>query len=294
MINDYVCVIGSLNYDFFISIDRAPLTGETMHAKKVEFSYGGKGANQAYQIGKLGIPTYMVGCVGSDSYGLESMKSLIEVGVNTSLIKEANTNTGLGFVSVLADGEVQATIDKGANYFVSKEMIQTNYNIIFNSKIIVLQLEIPVDVVEYIIEEASKHDCVVVLNPAPASKLKESTLKLVDYLVVNEVEAAYYMGGNYSDEELIEKIFDLRNQVKSGLVLTLGSKGSYYVNDDITFIPIVETKAVDTTGAGDSYIGAFVYGIYNGKSPVESCKLGAKASSQTVSDYGRKKVPSQI
>ncbi len=294
MKKDYVCVIGSLNYDFFISVDRAAKMGETLHAKKVEFSCGGKGANQAYQIGKLGIPTYMVGCVGDDSYGLESIKSLKDVGVNTSLIKKVNTNTGLGFVSVQANGEVQATIDKGANYFVSKEMIKENYDLIFNSKIIVLQLEIPVDTVEYIIEEANNHSCKVVLNPAPSLDLKENTLKAVDYLVVNEVEAAYYLDGTYSDEELINKIFDLRKQVKSGLVLTLGSKGSYYVNKDMTFIPIVKTKAVDTTGAGDSYIGSFVYGIYNGKSEIESCKLGAKASAQTVSDYGRKAVPSQI
>ena len=290
----YVTVIGSLNYDFYLKTERLPSTGETMHAKELKFSCGGKGANQAYQMGKLGMDVYMIGCVGNDSYGDESIISLRNANVNTNFIDRVDTNTGMGFVIVGKNGEVNAIIDKGANFHVDIEMINSHYDLIFNSKIIVLQLEIPIETVKYIITEAKKHDSLIVLNPAPAQNLPDEVLEGVDYLIVNEVEAEYYLKVKLNENELLERIFDLRKKVKHGIVLTLGSKGSYYVSDKLTFIPIVKTEAVDTTGAGDSYIGSFVYGIFNGYSPTKACEMGAYSSSKTIESYGRFSVPDHI
>lgn len=291
---DYVCVIGSLNYDFFQQVNRLPKIGETMHANKVEFSCGGKGANQAYQMGKLGLDVYMIGCVGNDVYGEKSIQDLQAVGVNTSLIKQVNTNTGLGFVSVQPNGEVQAIIDKGANAFVTIDMIKENKDLIFNANIIVLQMEIPQETIEYIIDEADKCDTKIVFNPAPAKPLKDETLKKVDYLIVNEVEAGFYLNSKTDEEQLLKHVFDLRNKVKTGIVLTLGTKGSYYINKKKNYIPIMKAKAVDSTCAGDSYIGSFVYGISKGYTEVESCHFGAYSSSKTVEDFGRYSMPSKI
>ncbi|QLY40620.1 ribokinase [Hujiaoplasma nucleasis] len=294
MKNKYVSVIGSLNYDFFLKVNRLPKPGENMHAKDLKFSCGGKGANQAYQMGKLGLNVYMIGCVGDDEYGDKCIQSLNDAKVNTSFIRRVHCNTGLGFVSVQEDGEVSAILDEGANAFVSIDMIKALYDHIFNSEYVVLQMEIPMETIKYIIKEAEKHDVKIVLNPAPAQELEEKYLNKVHYLIVNEVEAGFYLGENYSDEELLEHGFDLRKKVKSGLILTLGSKGSYYIDEYRTFIPIVKAKAVDSTGAGDSYIGSFVYGLFNGYTPVESCQLGARSSAQTVEAFGRESMPSML
>lgn len=290
----YVSVIGSLNYDFIMKVDRAPKMGETITSNSTRFSCGGKGANQAYQMGKLGLNVYMIGCVGNDYYGEESIASLKQANVQTNSIVIKNTNTGLGFVTALENGEVTAVIDEGANAHLDKKIIDENYNLIFNSEWIVLQFEIPMDTTEYIINEAEKNSVGVILNPAPTRNISDELLKKIDYLIVNEVEASYYLGYEINESNLDEKIFELRNKVKSGLVLTLGSKGSYYIDDKIYYIPIIKANAVDTTGAGDSYIGAFVYGLCQGLKPFESCRLGAYSSAKTVEDFGRKSMPKNV
>lgn len=294
MKKQYVTVIGSLNYDFFLRVNRTPKMGETMHANQLQFSCGGKGANQAYQMGKLGLDTYMIGCVGNDVYGEESIQSLKSVGVNTSLIKKVNTNTGMGFVTVQNNGEVSAIIDKGANEFVDIDMINKSYDLIFNSSYIVLQMEIPLKTIFYIIEEASKQDTQVILNPAPSLPMSDDVLSKIDYLIVNEVEASYYLGEEVSHNNITLLARKLRDKVKHGLVLTYGSKGSYYIDKKNTFVPIVEAKAVDATGAGDSYIGSFVYGLSQGYSPLESCKFGAYSSAKAVESFGRESMPNHI
>jgi len=287
----YVSVIGSLNYDFIMKVNRAPKIGETITSSNTRFSCGGKGANQAYQMGNLGLNVYMIGCVGNDYYGEESIASLKQANVQTDAIVIKNTNTGLGFVTALDNGEVTAIIDQGANALLDKNIIDENYNLIFNSEWIVLQFEIPMETIEYIIREANKNGVGVILNPAPTLEISNELLKMVDYLIVNEVEASYYLGYEVDESNLSEIIFNLRNKVKSGLVLTLGSKGSYYIDDEIYYIPIIKANAVDTTGAGDSYIGAFVYGLCQGFTPVEACRLGAYSSAKTVEDFGRKSMP---
>lgn len=294
MKSKYVSVIGSLNYDFIMKVNRAPKLGETLTASNTRFSCGGKGANQAYQMGNLGLNVFMIGCVGNDYYGEESIASLKLANVKTDSIVIKNTNTGLGFVTALENGEVTAIIDQGANALLDKKIIDENYNLIFNSEWIVLQFEIPMETTEYVINEAYKNGVGIILNPAPTQDISQELLKKIDYLIVNEVEASYYLGYEINEFNLNEKIFNLRNKVKSGLVLTLGSKGSYYIDDKIYYIPIIKANAVDTTGAGDSYIGAFVYGLCQGLTPMESCHLGAYSSAKTVEDYGRKSMPKNV
>lgn len=297
MKNNYVSVIGSLNYDFFLRVSKEPENGETLNADKVEFSCGGKGANQAYQIGKLGIETYMFGCVGNDSYGEKSIDSLRKANINVNHIEIKDNNTGLGFVTVQSNGDVKAIIDSGANKYVGIEYVKSRYEVIFNSKIIVLQMEIPIEIVEYIIKEASKNNNIIILNAAPAYKIQRSVLKLVDYLVVNEVEASFYINEflGKKTNDLLSDTKQLNDIVKKGIVLTLGAKGSYYISsNNLTHINAVKTKVIDTTGAGDSYIGAFVVGLFNGLDPIKACNLGAKASSITITNFGRESMPSKL
>ena len=294
MNNVDVAVIGSLNYDFFLKVNRSPKPGETMHANELQFSCGGKGANQAFQMGRLGLNVLMVGAVGKDVYGEKSMASLESAGVDVSCVKQVDSNTGMGFVTVQQDGEVSAVIEKGANQFVTVDVINEAYDRIFQSQFIVLQMEIPLETIYYVIQEASKHQVKVILNPAPSLPISDELLGLVDYLIVNEVEAAYYLGEDKSEEALLNDVFTLRNKVKHGLVLTYGSKGSYYIDNDITMIPIYKVNAVDTTCAGDSYIGAFVYGLCKGYSPIKACQFGAYTSAKTVETFGRNSMPNHL
>ena len=294
MVNRYVSVIGSLNYDFFFEVKRNPKIGETMYMDKLKVSCGGKGANQAYQMAKLGLNVYMIGCVGNDSYGDQSIQELDLVGVHLDGIKRSENNTGLGFIIVKENGDVSAMIDKGANENVNIDLVNEYYDLIFNSDYILLQMEIPLETIYYIIQEADKKNVKVVLNPAPAQAISDEILSKVNYLVVNEVEAEYYLKEKIDLSNIETISLKLREKVKDGLVLTLGTQGSYYIDNDVSYIPIVEVKAIDTTGAGDSYIGAFVYGLMKGYSEVDACKLGALASSETVKAFGRYSMPDSL
>lgn len=288
MKNNTVTVIGSLNFDIIFKQARLPQIGETYTADSVTFCGGGKGANQAIQCSKLGLETFMVGKVGEDHNGSVLMESVKKYGVDISHISACNTNTGLGVVNSIQDGSVVATISKGANYQLTKEDIKNAEDIISKSSIVILQLEIPREVVEYSIEVAKKHHCYILLNAAPAMEISKDSLKLVDCLVVNEAEASFYAGEPVSTIEdamrVAGKLYALIGDV---LIITLGEKGSLiYDGTEMLRIPPVKVEVVETTGAGDSYIGAFSYGLIKGMSHLQSATFASKVSSHTVTKIG--------
>jgi len=289
MKNDTVTVVGSINYDIIFKQKRLPHLGETYSADHVSFCGGGKGANQAVQCAKLGLETYMVGKVGNDAFGNELLASLGSYGVNLDYVSSAEgLNTGLGVVNALENGSVIATISKGANHSLTCEDVDRAEEIIKKSKIVILQLEVPKEVVEYTIKMAKMHDCYVILNAAPASELDEEHLRLVDCLVVNETEAGFYAGTKVASIEEAEAVCaDLSQYAKDLLVITLGEKGSIlYDGTKVYRIKPEKVDAIETTGAGDSYVGALAYSIINGKSHEEMGKFSASVSSRTVMNIG--------
>lgn len=283
-----VTIVGSLNYDIIFKQKRLPAVGETFTADSVTVSGGGKGANQAVQCRKLGLTTYLVGKVGSDNFGKELLSNLKRYDLNTDYVSVANTNTGLGVVNSIDSGQVVATISQGANYSLTREDIDQAESIIRKSKIVVLQLEIPMDIVEYVIKLAKKHGCYVILNAAPAVKMDPAYLKMVDCLVVNETEASFYsqqLVTNRKEAEMASET--LHESVNDLVIITLGEKGSlFYDGQEKHFFEPKKVDVVETTGAGDSYIGAIAYAYMNCMPYPLMGEFASLVSSRTVMNIG--------
>jgi ribokinase len=288
MKKDIITVIGSLNYDIIFKQKRLAQKGETYTADSVNFAGGGKGANQAVQCAKLGVPTYMVGAVGKDSFGDYLLDELNKYGVHTEYVRRVGENTGIGVVNCMEDGTVIATISTGANYTLTKEDINKLKDIIASSKIIILQMEIPVEVVEYAIEIGHQNGCFIILNAAPAKPIAETALRMVNCLIVNEPEASFYCGGEIKDfnsaEEHCEQLFA---KIKDVLIITLGENGSLVYDGKIRErVKANKVQVVETTGAGDSYIGAFASKLLEGYSYIAAAKYSAAAAAITVTGIG--------
>ncbi|MFE8700841.1 ribokinase [Cytobacillus sp. FJAT-54145] len=283
-----VTIVGSINYDIIFKQKRLPVIGETFTADSVAFTGGGKGANQAVQCAKLGLETYMVGKVGNDNFGPELLSKMENYGLNVDYVETAHTNTGIGVVNAIEDGRLVATISKGANYSLTCEDIEKAEGLFEKSRMVILQLEIPKEVVEYSIQKAKEHSCYVILNAAPASEIDEEFLRMVDCLVVNETEASFYAGETVSTVEEAEKVCEKLFQYPDDLlIITLGEKGSLLYDGErkVRFLP-KKVDVIETTGAGDSYIGALAYALINKMSYDEMGEFASLVSSRTVTKVG--------
>lgn len=284
-----IVVIGSLNYDIILKSSRLPERGETMPVDNAAFSAGGKGANQAVQAAKLGIPTYMVGCVGNDAQGEFLMKTAGNYGVDTTHIHMlSNVSSGIGVISSLEDGSVFASIVRGANYAVTKEHIDAVEPLLQEAAIVILQMEIPLEINIYAIQKAKACGCKVLLNAAPAMDIPEQYLKMCDIIVVNEVEAAFYLKTEMDTiDQAKEGAANLANRYGADIIITLGKAGSVvYDCGKITFIPAREVKAIETTGAGDSFIGGIGYALMQAMDLTAACKFATACSAVTVCRLG--------
>ena len=286
--NKKITVIGSLNYDVILKIPRLPFKGETLTANGAAFSAGGKGANQAVQAAKLKTPTYMVGCVGTDASADFLVNTAKEYGVNVDYIRKVPGSSGMGVINAVEDGSVYACIVRGANFEVTKEDVDNAMPILKESGVCILQNEIPVEIIAYAIDKAKEAGCIVVLNAAPAIELPEECLSQVDLLVVNEVEAEFYCHEKIdSVEKAKTEIKKMAEKYNNNVIFTLGKDGAVaYENGTIEFIPAMKVDAIETTGAGDSYIGAVSHSIIEGKSLIEACKFATKCSAITVCRMG--------
>ena len=286
--NKKITVIGSLNYDVILKIPRLPFKGETLTANGATFSAGGKGANQAVQAAKLKTPTYMVGCVGTDASADFLVNTAKEYGVNVDYIRKVPGSSGMGVINAVEDGSVYACIVRGANFEVTKEDVDNAMPILKESGVCILQNEIPVEIIANAIDKAKEAGCTVVLNAAPAIELPEECLSKVDILVVNEVEAEFYCHEKIdSVEKAKTEIKKMAEKYNNNVIFTLGKDGAVaYENGTIEFIPAMKVDAIETTGAGDSYIGAVSHSIIEGKSLIEACKFATKCSAITVCRMG--------
>ena len=290
MASKTILVAGSLNYDMVFKVQRLPLKGETYTADSLTICGGGKGANQAVQCAKLGIKTYMAGKVGADAMGDTLLAGLAGFGVDTSRVTKSKTHsTGMAAVNALPDGSVYATISTGANFDISTDFAAEIDDLLKECTAVVLQLEIPTLVVEEILQRAKRYGVYTILNAAPAKPLSPKALKNVDCLVVNETEASFYVK---------EGVFDLASAQKQGdklmgltggtVVITLGKNGSLLCNrqGQTHFKADPTVKAIETTGAGDSYIGALAVKKVLGASDQDACQYASKVADYTVTRIG--------
>ena len=216
------------------------------------------------------------------------MESLKKYKVKTDYIGLAGTHTGLGIVNSFPDGRLLSTISTGANYSLTVEDIERAESIIKDCQIVILQLEIPREVVEYSIKLAKKHHCYVIVNAAPSYNLSDDVMRLIDCFVVNEAEASFYANQEISTVEgALQYCDSLYQQIGDLLIITLGEKGSILYDGTKPFcFPPEKVNVVETTGAGDSYIGAIAYGLLNGLNKDEMGKFASLVSAKTVTKIG--------
>ena len=283
-----ILVIGSLNVDFSVSVDEIPKPGETVNANNMLINNGGKGANQAYTIGKLGGKVSMLGKIGKDIYGKSIKDDLKKVNVKVDGIKEDKTvDTGKAFINVSEKGENSITIVHGANYEVTEKFIEKNKDIIMDADIILMQLEIPLHSIKKVLEIAK--DKIIVLDPAPADKkIMDFDLSNIYLMKPNETEIEILTGIKVTNEDSAVKAANvLLDRGVQNIVISLGEKGSILVNKkEHKSFPVVKSRVVDTTAAGDSFIASIVFAIAQGKPLKESILFASKVASVVVSRKG--------
>ena len=284
-----VTVVGSLNVDHVLKVKRLPLKGETIISESYDFKDGGKGANQAVAIGRLGVEVNMIGKVGKDEPGDVLVKNLIESNVNTEgVIVDKSQRTGAAFIMVDDYGNNTIAVALGANSKLSVDDIKSREKQLKESDIVVLQMEIPADTILYVISFAKKLGKLIILNYAPAVNIDKNILANVDYLVVNETEFKYLTQTNFNFDDIDVSVNRLREFFSNNLIITLGEKGSVFIapKNEVIKVPSYIVKSIDATGAGDAFIGGFVFGIVTGKSVKESIKLGNASGSFSVTKLG--------
>ncbi|WP_288217977.1 ribokinase [uncultured Fusobacterium sp.] len=255
-----IVVIGSINMDLVTICDRAPNGGETLLGTEFFQIPGGKGANQAVTIGKLGSRVVMLGKVGDDLFGKELLSSMDKNGVDIQFIEKAPVSTGIAKIVVEKNGQNRILVVPGANSYVDIEYIDNHLDVIKDCDVVIGQLEIPISTVEYAFKKAKEYGKITILNPAPAIKLSEELIKNSDYIIPNESELEVITGMKIeSFDGIIEAAKKVIKMGVKGLILTLGEKGSLYLGSDkFTKHSAYKVKAIDTTAAGDSFIGGFV------------------------------------
>ena len=277
-----ILIIGSINMDLVINTDILPKLGETIHGKGFMTSYGGKGANQAVAVAKLSGTADMIGAVGNDAFGKLLADNLAANNVNTQGVKIADTNSGVAVITVCG-GDNHIILDGGANNEVTPALIDEHIDLIKNADIVIFQLEVPMETIIYAAEKAKEFGAKVLLNPAPAAKLPEKLLAYTDILVPNEHEAAIITG--IEDEE--KALMALYDGGKKEVIITLGSKGCIYnVGTEIKRKSAFEVKAIDSTAAGDSFIGGYCTALCDGKSIDDAIHFASAVSAITVSRAG--------
>ena len=285
-----ILVIGSINMDVNILLETILQPGQTQLCRQAVFkSPGGKGANQAVAAAKLGAEVVMLGCVGKDADGEKMLSSLQNAGVNTDyiLVKE-DCPTSTAYINVAASGENAIAVDPTANLHVSADYVRAHPELFAKADYCVFQLEIPIDTVKAAKALCRKYNVKTVLNPSPANGRTKELLSGIDYLIPNETEAAALLGKPY--EEATDgdwQAFLEKNDI-GHMVITLGADGCQYrqAGKEPVHYPTRERQAVDTCGAGDTFLGGFVTALSEGKTEADAIDFAATAAGIQITRSG--------
>ena len=279
--------------DVSLRVSHIPQIGETILAKEMKKSGGGKGANQALTIAKLGGAVSLISRVGDDGAGRSLYRELEAAGVNMEgVVIDGMQLTGTASIYVSDAGDNNIVVYPGANFAIDKEQIDRFRYLITEADYCVMQLEIPMDVIEYAAGICVEEGVYCILNPAPAKKLSEELIKKALFLVPNETELQIMAGSDENLEKLAQRLLAVG---VSNVIVTLGSAGSMLINDKgINIFPCMKVEAIDTTAAGDSYIGGLVVAISEGKTIAEAIRFATCAAGIAVTRRGAyRSIPSR-
>ena len=254
-----VCVLGSINMDVVLGVNKIPRLGETVLSNGVKKNPGGKGANQAVAAARLGANVFMIGKVGRDSNGDHLVKKLKADGINTDYVGiEADKPTGTAIIAVDCEGNNSIIVDPGSNMSIDENEIDAAESIIKSSDIIVAQFETPIAATLRAFKIAKENNVFTLLNPAPVSHVPDELFKFTDLIVPNETEAEALTGIAVKDMDSAKRAAaEFQRYGVEYVVITLGSRGAAIISKDkAEIIDAYKVKAVDTTAAGDAFIGA--------------------------------------
>lgn len=274
-----IVVIGSCNIDITVLADKRPAAGETILGQSLHVSPGGKGANQAVAAAKLGANVTMVGCIGDDPYGQMILDNLHQHHINTDYIVTLPDETSGTAHITLAEGDNSIIVIQGANARVDETVVDKAWDAIMKADLVMLQNEIPLSTITYITRKCAAAGIKVLLNPAPAAQLDRDALENATYVTPNEHElSALYPGQEIKDTMLAHA---------GKIIVTLGSEGVGYAEDgELRRVPSFKVEPVDTTGAGDTFNGAFATAIVNNKSLAEAIHYGNAAAALSILKLG--------
>ena len=283
-----ITVVGSINMDLVFEVARLPQIGETVEGHDYAEHFGGKGANQAVAVARMEGDVSMIGCVGEDAFGRAMIQNLKDQRIHTEGIRVTG-ETGSGKAVIMVEGGDNAILlDGGANMALTPQDIKDHASLIRESDTLLLQLETPTETVLEAAKIAHNNGVRVILNPAPAKVLPDALWQYVDILIPNETEAAFYAGhGVSTEEEAKDAIRALGARGVKTVIVTMGEKGAIYnVGDEVYRQVSRKVKAVDSTAAGDSFIGSFATALSSGATIKEAVRIGSIVGSVVVTRHG--------
>lgn len=284
-----VVVIGSLNMDLVTRAPRLPRGGETLIGQSFATVSGGKGANQAVAAARLGAQVSMVGCVGSDAYGEALREALLAEQIDCQAVSTVEDSSGVALIVVDDNSQNAIVIVAGANGALTPEVVDRFDGVLQAADVIICQLEVPDATVGHALKRGRELGKTVILNPAPASRpLPADWYAAIDYLIPNESEASALSGLPVDSLSTAEAAATRLIAMGAGkVIITLGAQGSLFADGaHFEHFPAPKVKAVDTTAAGDTFVGGFAAALATGKSEVEAIRFGQVAAALSVTRAG--------
>ncbi len=284
-----IVVVGSCNTDMVIKADRLPIPGETILGGTFFMNPGGKGANQAVAASRMGGNVTLISKTGNDVFGKQSVMLYTAENIKTDFIySDPKHPSGVALITVDSHGENCIVVASGANAYLNPSDIDKASAEIESSDLVLMQLEIPIETVEYVAEMANKKGIKVILNPAPARALSNNLLKNLYIIIPNKSEAEILSGIKVSDIESAKQAADIISAKGVDIVvITLGSQGALIKEyAEYHFVEAFKVDAVDTTAAGDTFCGSVCVGLAEGRSILDSVKMAARSAALTVTRMG--------
>lgn len=286
-----IVVVGSINTDLVVFADRLPVAGETVLGSSFQIHPGGKGANQAVAVSRLGYPVQFIGKVGADQFGERAKQYLQSAGVDVGAVEVDEGTSGVALITVSAQGDNCILVVPGANAQVSPEFVEAHLDTIRGAGMVLAQLEIPIATVQHLADLCRREGIPLMLDPAPAQTLPAGLSRCLQWFTPNETEAEFFASRSMHDGGFSEpaKVAQALLQAgMQGVVLKMGSRGSYLACANGVEQRIVpwEVTAVDTTAAGDAYNGAFATALMLEMDPLAAAQFASAAAAISVTRHG--------